>query len=93
LEDLETELQTLRARYEGLQEKYTNLHILYMQRVASDGAAWSAGNLELAGGSGSAETGARSVEQVVKREDEGIRHLDLQQADIAAWLAATSGMS
>jgi hypothetical protein len=71
-------------KYEGLQEKYTNLHMLYMHRGDFDGAAWTAGS------SGRAECDFRTAQPFMKKESECMPHLKLEQADVAAWLAATS---
>jgi hypothetical protein len=84
----------LRSRYEGLQEKYANLHLLYMQRVGFDGNAGPGGGANIAGSSGgaaasgTAETNVGAHQQLMRGGNESNRHIDFQQADVAAWLSA-----
>jgi hypothetical protein len=89
----------LRSRYESLQEKYANLHLLYMQRVGFDGNAGPVGSASIArtsgaaGASGTAETNVGAPQQLMKGGNEINQHLDLQQADVAAWLSATDQLN
>jgi hypothetical protein len=102
-EDLENELHSLRSKYENLQEKYSSLHMLYMQRVSFDGSTWgsissagtvstmvTAGTPENPVGPGNTESNVGASQQLLKKDHPGSPNIEfqLQQADVASWLSA-----